>query len=156
MLINATDRSQFLPGNRAKQQVYHRCTWCPVGASSHPSVTCTWCRRSCARLLNSPHRWRRGALTCLLETEKSSEVFILLQNMDGMNGTSPWYPPPSHPLSGSQSCSEPELPGWVKVRLARLFTKKKITMSDNHDDYIWWILVHFVQKHPGKKCFKLW
>ncbi len=63
---------QSLPGNKAKQPVYRRCTWCPVDASSHPSVTCTWCRRSCGRLLNSPHRWHRGALTCLLDTEKYS------------------------------------------------------------------------------------
>lgn len=63
----------ILPGNTVKQPVYHMCTWCPTGASSRPSVTCTWCKQSCGRLLNSPHRWRRGALAYLWGIKKQCQ-----------------------------------------------------------------------------------
>lgn len=78
-LDESTERVQsvFLPDNMAKRPVYRRCTWCLIGASCRPSVTCTWCRRSCGRLRGSPRRWHKGALTCLLERNAQVKVLHL-------------------------------------------------------------------------------
>lgn len=56
---------QYQPDSKERRPGCRRCTWCPAGASCHPTATYTWCRWSCEPPPGSPRTRRTGAWASL-------------------------------------------------------------------------------------------